>query len=331
MLRRVFHKEKCVMLVYTIRRLLILFPMLLVITFFVYLGLELTPGDAVSYMVSPEAMAELSPERLEQLRDSLGLNDPFPLRYLKWLGGIFRGDFGYSLSSGVPIKRIVFDRLPATLELSGIALLISTLIGILLGTLSALKKGSMIDNILTVAGMVGVSIPRFFFGLVFILVFSLHLEWLPVGGRIMPGYETFWDRLPHLLLPSIVLAATMTAGVMRYARASMLDAMNKEYIKTARSKGLPEWRVSLLHGLRVAMTPVVVLIGFRLPTLIGGAVVIEKVFQWPGIGNEFIAAVRSQNYPLVMMIALFSVCAVLIASLLVDVFTALLDPRVKLD
>jgi peptide/nickel transport system permease protein len=315
---------------YTIRRFLALLPMLLAITFLVFLGLELTPGDAVSYMVSPEAMANLSPERLEALRESLGLNDPFFIRYFKWLGGILRGDFGYSLSSGVPIKAIVFDRLPATLELSGIALLFSTIFGSVLGTMSALRKGLISDNILTVIGMVGVSIPRFFFGLVSILVFSLTLEWLPVGGRLMPGYETFWDRLPHLILPSLVLSATMTAGVMRYARSSMLDALSKEYINTARSKGLPEWRVNLIHGFRVALIPVIVLIGFRLPTLIGGAVIIERVFQWPGIGNEFVSAVRGQNYPLVMMIALFSVFAVLIASFLVDLLTALLDPRVKL-
>lgn len=319
------------MLVYTIRRMLALIPMLLAISFLVYLGLELTPGDAVSYMISPEAMAELSPEKLDALRESLGLNDPFLVRYAHWLGGILQGDFGYSLSSGVPIKDIVFDRLPATLELSAIALLFSSIIGSILGTLSALSKGSIADNALTLAGMIGVSIPRFIFGLVAILIFSLKLGWLPVGGRLMPGYESFWDRLPHLILPSLVLSATMTAGVMRYARSSMLDALNKEFIKTARSKGLPLWRIHLLHGFRVAMTPVVVLIGFRLPTLIGGAVVIEQVFQWPGIGNEFVAAVRGQNYPLVMMIALFSVSAVLVASFLVDLFTALLDPRVKLD
>ena len=319
------------MLAYTIRRFLALFPMLIGITFLVYLGMELTPGDAVSYMVSPDALANLEPERLDALRESLGLNDSFLLRYVKWLGGILRGDFGYSLSSGVAIKTIVFDRLPATLELSGLALIFSTIFGSMLGVASALRKGMFSDNLLTVIGMVGVSIPRFFFGLVAILIFSLHLEWLPVGGRLMPGYETIWDRLPHLVLPSLVLAATMTAGVMRYSRASMLDALNKEFIKTARSKGLPEWRVNLIHGFRVALTPVIVLIGFRLPTLIGGSVIIERVFQWPGIGNEFVAAVRGQNYPLVMMIAFLFVFVMLLSSFLIDILTAMIDPRVKLE
>lgn len=316
---------------FIIRRLLILIPMLLIITFLIYGGLELTPGDAVSYMVSPDVAANLSAERLNELRESLGLNDPFIVRYFNWLKGIFKGDFGYSLTSGVPISKIVFDRLGATIELSIAALLFSTFFGSILGTLSALKRGSVFDHIVTVIGMVGVSIPRFFFALVSILIFSLTLEWLPAGGRIFPGYNSFWDRLPHLILPAIVLGSTMTAGVMRYARSSMLDALNKEYIQTARSKGIPEWRVNLLHGFRVALTPVVVLIGFRLPILIGGSVVIEQVFQWPGIGKEFISAVKGQNLPLVMMIALFTVSAVLIASFLVDIFTALLDPRIKLD
>ncbi len=319
------------MLTYTVRRLLILIPMLLVISFLVYLGLEITPGDAVSYMISPEALAGITAEELDALRDALGLNDPFIVRYVKWISGVVRGDFGYSPVSGVPIKDIVFDRLPATLELSAFALLVSTILGTALGTLSALRRGSVADNVLTVAGMIGVSVPRFIFGLIAIVVFALNLKWLPVGGRLMPGYVTFWDRFPHLILPGFVLSATMTAGVMRYSRSSMLDSMNREFIKTARSKGLPEWRVNFVHGFRVALTPVIVLIGFRLPTLIGGSVIIEQVFQWPGIGSEFVAAVRGSNYPLIMMIAFLSVFAVLLASFLIDLFTALLDPRVKLD
>lgn len=319
------------MLSYIIRRLLILIPMIIVLSFLIYLGLELTPGDAVSYMISPDRIATMNPADLEAIRDSLGLNDPFLLRYIKWLGGILHGDFGYSLQSGVPIKSIVFDRLPATLELSGIAIIISTIFGTIFGTFSALRRGSIGDNALTFAGMLGVSIPRFIFGLLAILIFALNLKWLPVGGRLVPGHEGLFERLPHLIMPSLVLSATLIAGVMRYSRASMLDAMNRDFIKTARSKGLPEWRVNLIHGLRVSLIPVIVLIGFRLPILLGGTVIIEQVFQWPGIGNEFVNAVRSRNYPLVMMIAFFTTFAVLFVSFLIDLLTALLDPRVKLD
>lgn len=318
------------MLTFILRRLLITIPMLLVISFLVYLGLELTPGDAVSHMINPEVANQISPEQLAEMREALGLNKTFVERYGIWLFNILQGNFGHSLSGGVAISTIVLDRLPATLELSLFALIFSTIIGCILGTISALKRGSVTDSALTVVGMVGVSIPEFFFGLVALLIFALNLGWLPVGGRLMPDYDSYWDHIPNIILPGIVLSLMMTAGVMRYSRSAMLDSLSREFIRTARSKGLPEWRINLIHGFRVALTPVVVLIGFRLPTLIGGSVIIESVFQWPGIGNEFIGAVRGADYPLVMMIALFSVFAVLMASLIVDVLTALIDPRVRL-
>lgn len=318
------------MLTYIARRLLTLIPMVIVISFLIYLGLELTPGDAVSHMIPPDAYGSMDEARLQELRESLGLGKPFIVRYWIWITGVMQGDFGYSLAGGVPISKIFLDRLPATLELSFAALLISTILGSILGTISALTRGTLTDQSLTVVGMLGVSIPEFFFGLVAILVFALNLTWLPVGGRTLPGYDGFWDRLPHLIMPAMVLSIMMTAGVMRYARSSMLDALSRDFIRTARSKGMPEWRVNILHGFRVALTPVIVLIGFRLPVLIGGSVIIEQVFQWPGIGKEFVSAVRSQDYPLVMMVALFSVLAVLIASLIVDLLTAVIDPRVRL-
>lgn len=319
------------MLTFIFRRLLITIPMLVVISFLVYLGLELTPGDAVSHMIDPEVANSISAEQLAEMRESLGLNKSFMHRYFIWLSNIVQGNFGHSLSGGVAITTIVLDRLPATLELSVFALIFSTLIGCVLGTISALRRGSATDGTLTVIGMLGVSIPEFFFGLVVILIFALNLGWLPAGGRLLPGYDSIFDRLPHIIMPGLVLSLTMTAGVMRYSRSAMLDSLSREFIRTARSKGLPEWRINLIHGFRVALTPVVVLIGFRLPTLIGGSVIIEQVFQWPGIGSEFIAAVRGADYPLVMMIALLSVFAVLLASLIVDVLTALIDPRVRLS
>ena len=319
------------MLTFVIRRLLVTIPMLLVISFLVYLGLELTPGDAVSHMIDPEVASQMSPEEFEALREAFGLNKSFLERYSIWLGNVLQGDFGHSLSGGVAISTIVLDRLPATLELSLFALIFSTLFGCILGTISALRRGSVADSALTVFGMIGVSIPEFFFGLVSILIFALHFDLLPVGGRLLPSYDSYWDHMPNIVLPGLVLSMMMTAGVMRYSRSAMLDSLSREFIRTARSKGLPEWRINLVHGFRVALTPVVVLIGFRLPTLIGGSVIIEEVFQWPGIGSEFIEAVRGADYPLVMLIALLSVFAVLMASLIVDVLTALIDPRVRLS
>jgi len=318
------------MLKFSLKKILAMIPMALVISFLIYLGLELTPGDAVSYMIPPDQLANVSPEKLEAIRELYGLNDPFIVRYFRWLLQMLQGNFGFSLTNGVPIKKILLETYPATLELSVAALMISTLLGSFLGIVSAIRRGSIADNALTVAGMLGVSIPQFFLGMVSILLFALQLKWLPIGGRMLPGQTDLLSHIRFLILPALVLGVTLTAGVMRYSRSSMLDTMNKDYIRTARSKGLPEWRVNLIHGFRVAITPVVVLIGFRLPMLIGGSVVIETIFQWPGIGNAFNMAVRGQNYPLVMMIALFSVFAVLIASLLVDILTAALDPRVKL-
>ena len=305
--------------------------MILVISFLIYLGLELTPGDAVSYMLPPDALMNIKPAELEQIRESLGLNQPFIVRYFLWLGDVLKGNFGYSLASGVPIKDIVLDRFPATLELSISALILSSILGVIFGTISALKRGSLTDNFFTVFGMLGVSVPEFIFGLIALVIFALNLRWLPVGQRLLPGYESYWDHMPHLIMPAGVLALMMTAGVMRYTRSSMLDSLNKEFIRTARSKGVPEWRVNFIHGLRVALIPIVVLIGFRLPMLIGGTVIIEQVFQWPGVGELFVFNVRSQNYPLVMMVAFLSVIAVLLASFLIDLFTAILDPRIKLE
>jgi len=304
---------------------------MLVISFLIYLGMELMPGDAIDFLIPPDALSTMSPEQLNAMREALGLNDPFFLRYLKWLAGMLHGDFGYSLQSGVPVITLMKNHLPATIELTFTALVMSSVFGILLGVICALKKGTLLDQILSVLGMIGVAVPQFLLGLIFIDAFALHMGILPVGGRMAYAGQSFLQRLPNLIMPATVLGFSLTAGVMRYGRSSMLDSMGHDYMKTARSKGLPEWRVNLLHGLRAAMTPVVVLVGFRLPMLIGGAVVVEEVFQWPGIGGLFVSAVRSQNTPLVMIIGFFSVLMVLVASIIVDIITAMLDPRIKLS
>lgn len=316
---------------YIIRKVLTLIPMMLVISFLIYLGMELMPGDAIDFLIPPDALSTMSPEQLNAMREALGLNDPFFLRYLKWLVGMLHGDFGYSLQSGVPVITLMKNHLPATIELTFTALVMSSVFGILLGVICALKKGTLLDQILSVLGMIGVAVPQFLLGLIFIDAFALHMGILPVGGRMAYAGQSFLQRLPNLIMPATVLGFSLTAGVMRYGRSSMLDSMGHDYMKTARSKGLPEWRVNLLHGLRAAMTPVVVLVGFRLPMLIGGAVVVEEVFQWPGIGGLFVSAVRSQNTPLVMIIGFFSVLMVLVASIIVDIITAMLDPRIKLS
>lgn len=316
---------------YILRRVLQLIPMLLIISFLIFLGVELMPGDAVDYMISPDMLSSITPEQLEAMRDALGLNDPFILRYFRWLGNVLKGDFGYSMQSGVPVATLMINYLPATIELSVAALIISSILGSLLGVASALKQGKILDNTLSVAGMVGIAMPQFLFGLLCIVLFTFKLNWLPVGGRMDTLGESFFQRLDHLIMPATVLGFSLTAGVMRYSRASMLNSLNKDYVKTARAKGLPEWRVNLLHGLRVAMSPVIVLIGLRLPMLIGGSIVIEQVFQWPGVGTFFISAVRSQNTPVVMMIGFLTGAMVLVSSVLIDIVNAMMDPRIRFD
>lgn len=319
------------MLSYTIRRTLIILVMLFVACFLIYFCLDLMPGDPISYMVDQETWGEMTDVQKEAMREALGLNGTMIERFFKWLQGVLHGDFGYSLTSGVPIRDIVLETLPATLELSFSALFLSGVLGILLGVISALKRGRPIDHGLTIAGLLGMSTPVFFFGLVSLLIFSINLGWFPIGGRMEVGNDTFVQRLHHLVLPATVLSLFLTASVMRYARASMLDASSKDFLRTARSKGLPEWKVNFLHGFRVAMNPVVVQIGLRLPMLISGSVVVETVFQWPGIGRMFITAVRGQNYPLVMMIALLMILTTMLSSFLIDLLTAAMDPRVRLE
>ncbi len=316
------------MLNYILRKLLSMIPMLLIITFLIYVGVELMPGDVIDFLIPMDQLAEMTPEEVDAFRAAKGLDGLMIVRYFNWLKGVCKGDLGYSLQNNMPVGTLMLQKLPATIELSLAALFISTVLGILLGVVSAIRKGRLADNLLTVAGMIGVAIPQFLFGVFCIMLFCLRLKWFPVGQR---GTEGLLDELHHLFLPAFVLGISMTAGVMRYSRSSMLDSMNRDYVKTARAKGLPEWKVNLLHGFRVACTPVMVLIGFRLPMLISGSIVIENIFQWPGVGRWFTDSVKSQNTPIIMSVGLFMVLLVLLSSLLVDILTAVLDPRVKLS
>lgn len=316
---------------FILKRISTFIPMVLVMSFLIYGGIELAPGDYISKIIAPDALMQMTPEQLEAARVAYGLDQPFIVRYFKWLWLLLQGDWGKSMTSGVPVKDIILEKLPITMELMLTGLVISAILGCIFGIVSALNRGRLVDQVLTFAGIVGLSIPQFFFAVLAILVFALKLQWLPSGGRTTMEMVYWWEHLEYLILPGLVLGITQTASVMRYARASMLESMNKDYVKTARSKGLPEWKVNLKHGFRVSMMPVVVLLGLRIPHMISSAVVLENVFQWPGLGKVFKDAVSVQNYPLVMMIALIMVVMVLIISLLLDIMTRVLDPRVKFN
>jgi len=316
------------MLKYFSLRLLALLPKLLIITIVIFIGIQLIPGDAVSRSIPPEVYSKLSPVQLEELRTALGLNDPVVIQYFRWLFNIIRGDFGYSQVTGGNIAEIIARRLPATLELVALGLLLATVFGLLLGFISALKKNTLIDYVNTAVGMIGLSMPEFFLGLCCIVIFALKLKWFPAGGRMEPGKEAFFDRFHYLILPSFCLGFTYIATLMRFTRGAMLDVLNKDYIRTARSKGLSEVKVNIKHGFRNALIPVMVILIFRIPMLFGGAVVIENAFNYPGMGSMLVNAATSADMPIIMITTMIIAAVILLSSFLLDFVTALLDPRV---
>ena len=308
------------MLKYILKKLLQMIPMLLLISFLVFGALQLTGIDPVSYIATPDMAA--NQENLDLLRERLGLNQPFLIRYFNWVGNLLRGDFGYSIAKGNSIGSILAARLPATIELALVALILSSIIGIL----SAIYQNSSIDYIGRFLAVIGQAIPQFFFGICLIQIFSIKLGWLPSSGR----YSTYATPLQHFILPALTMTLSLTSVLMRYSRNNMLGVLNSDYIKTARMKGLSDTKVYVKHAFRNAVRPVLVIICFRLPMLIGGSVVIESVYAWPGIGSVITDAVVAGDYPVVMVTTLMIAAAILTASFLVDVLTALLDPRVRL-
>lgn len=306
------------------KKLLQMIPMLLLISFIVFGALQMTGVDPVSYLASPDMAG--SAENLEMLRERLGLNDPFIVRYFNWIGDMLRGDFGYSIANGTSIKDLLMARLPATMELALVALVLSAIIGITVGICSAIWQNSVIDYVGRFFSVLGQAIPQFFFGICLIQIFAIKMGILPTGGRM----SLTATRLEHFILPVLTLTLSMCSVLMRYSRNNMLGVLNSDYVKTARCKGIPEWKVYLKHAFRNAVRPVLVILCFRLPMLIGGSVVIESVFAWPGIGSVITSSVIAGDYPVVMVTTMLVAAAILVASFLVDVLTALVDPRVRL-
>lgn len=319
------------MLNYFIKRLLSIIPMLLLISMLIFIGLELTPGDPLTRLLPPEEAARMDPAAIEKFRVAMGINGPIYIRYYKWIINVLKGNYGVSLVDGVEVSNTLHNKLPATMELALCALFISSLLGIGFGLIAAIKQNSLSDYVSTTIGIIGVSIPEFFIGVLAIQVFAIKLKWLPLGGRSTYGADSLWQQIPNYILPACVLGFALTAALLRYTRGSMLDTLNKDYVKTARSKGLPEWKVYFKHAFRNALMPIVLLLCFRLPMLVGGAVIIEQIFNWPGIGGVLLQAISSKDYPVVLMVTLFTGFALLLASFLADLFTALLDPRIRVD
>lgn len=317
------------MLKFILKKLAMMIPMLVVISLVVFLGLRSTGIDPLTFMVPPEVQSQ-SPEIVEQLREDLGLNDPLLVQYFRWLGNLLKGDLGLT-NKGEDIAGIIADRLPYTLELSLYAMLFSSIIGIGIGIISAIRQNGIVDYIGRVLAVLGQAVPQFLVGILMIWIFSIKMGIFPAANRVSPdATNAFVDAFMHLFLPVTTLTIGMVAVLMRYARNTMLDVLNSDYIKTARSKGIPEWKVYLKHGFRNAMKPVLVILMFRIPALIGGSVVIESMFSYPGIGTSMTNAITNMDYNLVLVITLIIAAVMLVASFMVDVLNALLDPRVRL-
>ncbi|WP_317890250.1 ABC transporter permease [Paenibacillus sabuli] len=311
-------------------RFLSIIPMLLLVIVIIFAGLQLTPGDPLAYMIPPEQLGSADFD-IEAYKKAMGLDAPVYIQFFQWFGDLLQGELGFSLVDGSAISKMLANRLPATLELAFAALAVSSVLGILLGLVSSIRQNSAVDYGNTALGVLGISVPEFFVGIIAIQVFAITLGWLPVSGRIGYGDVTFFDRIDYLVMPALVLGFSLTAALMRYTRGTMLDVLGKDYVKTARSKGLPEWKVITKHAFRNALMPVVLLLVFRLPLLIGGTVIIESVFGWPGMGGMLLDAVSAKDYPVVMICTMLVAFMVLLASFLVDLLTALLDPRVRFE
>ena len=329
------------MIKYTIKRLLIAIPVFLGITFIVFFLVNIAPGGPLDIMASS---GELSQSDLEALRVSLGLDKPIIVRYFIWLGELFQGDLGTSYKTRDPVGEEVWARLPNTAMLaltSGTGIVMAIIIGVPLGIISAYKPYSKWDSLANFIAFLGSSVPNFFLSLILIYVISVKLGWLPTSGMYSTsGNREFGDLVQHLILPAIVCGIQPIGNYIKQTRASVMEVLNEEYIKTARSKGLKENIIVVKHAFRNALIPVVTSISLSIPFLIGGAVVTEQIFAWPGIGSLMVTAgmgrmvyeaISSRDYPVIMGVTVLISVVVLVANLILDLIYAKLDPRISYD
>jgi peptide/nickel transport system permease protein len=311
---------------YLLRRLLQSLLLLALVSMIAFAILHLAPGGPLSQFL---ATGTLGPEDVQRLMAQYGLDRPLPVQYLDWAGKLLQGDWGRSYRDDLPVLKKIGMHMAPTLELMLSSTLLAMFIGSLIGILGAVRRYSFFDHLATVGAMVALSIPTFWFGLAVIYVFSVNLGWLPAGNRETIGDGSFVDRLQHLVLPCIVLALVSTAVWSRYMRSSMLDVVNQDYIRTARSKGVPPLRILVHHALHNALLPMITITGLHVSTLLSGALVTETVFTWPGMGRLFLDSVSNRDYPVVMGMLMFTACMVLLGSLLADLLYSVADPRIQ--
>ncbi|WNZ25002.1 ABC transporter permease [Leptolyngbya sp. NK1-12] len=332
------------MLRYIARRLLDILPVLLGISLLVFLFLQLIPGNPAVVLLGPRA----TPEQIANLQEQLGLNRPLPLQYLSFLGKLIRFDLGRSIISGIPITQEISTRWPATFELSVAAMLVAIVLGVPAGILAAVKKNGWLDNIAMSASLLGVSMPVYWLGLLLVYLFAVNLRWLPPSGRLGVGvdfqpltgfyvldallqfnFPALTDILAHLILPALTVGTIPLAIIARITRSAMLEVLSQDYIRTARAKGLLERWVISKHALKNALLPVVTIIGLQFGTLLGGAILTETIFSWPGIGSWIYEGILARDYPVVQGGVVFVALVFVLINLLVDISYAFLDPRIQ--
>jgi peptide/nickel transport system permease protein len=313
------------MATYLLRRLLVTVPTLLGVSVLVFLSLHLTPGDPALVMLGPKATAT----SLAALRTELGLDRPIHVQYLRWIGGVVSGDWGRSIQLRSRVLPLVWERFQATLILSVAAMLIALGVGIGLGVVSAVWSGTVLDRTAITTTLIGYSLPPFFLGIVLQVVVGLQLGWFPVTGMLPPGGGAFGDLLRHLVLPAVTLAAGIGALLARMTRATMLEVLRQDYVRTARAKGLRRRTVVLQHAFRNALIPILTIVGLQAGYVLGGAVLVEQVFSWPGIGTLAINAILARDFPLVQGVTLMVASTYVFTNLLTDVAYTLVDPRIS--
>jgi len=314
---------------YIIRRLIYAIPTLLGISVIVFLITRLSPGDPVRLYTF--GALNITEEDIQGLREHYGLNKPLYEQYVSWLVQVLQGDFGKSLQYNRPALPLLLERLPATLQLAVTALFLQLLIGVPFGLIAALKRGTWIDNLIRVFGVIGHAVPTFWLGLLAIIVFSVTFRLFPSQGVLTVGHD-IWDipdRLKHIVMPAFVLALAGIANYSRYLRTETLDVIAQDYIRTAHAKGLRERTVMSVHALRNALIPMVTALGGILAALVSGALVVEQVFTWPGVGQFTYAAARSKDYPVIMAGVMVAAFLLVLSYLIRDVAYALVDPRIK--
>jgi peptide/nickel transport system permease protein len=293
--------------------------------------MHLAPGDPTLMFMDPS----VSLEDLDQVRENLGLDKPMLVQFFLWLKHLFQGDLGYSFVSGKPVMEAILERLPATLFLSISSLILILCITFPLGLISGYKKGSTFDDCVTVFSFIGLSVPTFWLGLVFILFFSIQLNWFPTSGFLDPGYQysawyvKFSNIGAHIFLPLLTIIVGGIAGLTRYHRFSIIQILNQDYIKAGRARGLSERRLLFKHSFKNAAMPIITILGMDLPSLIGGSYIIEFIFSWPGMGQLGVASVFSRDYPILMGMILFSSILIITGNLLADLAYKWVDPRVN--